>query len=113
MSYLYTLDGKTPVAEPDSSKWADWWLKDKRSVRQGYMTVGVGVEATEVHVSTVFLGMDCALGEGPPMLFETMVFYGPLDQKQERCSTWDEAEKMHDLVCERVRNRGSLTCLLK
>ena len=28
----------------------------------------------EIHVSTVWLGLDHAFGDGPPMIFETMVF---------------------------------------
>ncbi len=54
-------------------------------------------------VSTVFLALNHAYGDGPPLLFETMVFGGPLDQEQERCSTYDEAEAMHERMCERVR----------
>ena len=37
------------------------------------------------------------------MLFETMVFGGSLDQEQDRCTTWDEAEAMHKAVVERVK----------
>jgi hypothetical protein len=56
-------------------------------------------------ISTVFLGLDHRFDEkGPPILFETMVFGGPLDQEQERCCTWDDAEMMHTMMVERVRN---------
>lgn len=56
-------------------------------------------------VSTVFLGIDHRYGpDGPPVLFETMVFGGELNQEQERCFTWDEAEMMHARMVERVRN---------
>ena len=51
-----------------------------------------------VLVSTVFLGLDHQLGEGPPLLFETMVFNGPGHEYQERYSTWDEAEAGHNEV---------------
>ena len=55
-------------------------------------------------VSTVFLGLDHQWHEhGPPLLFETMVFgKGPLDERQERCTTWEEAEVMHEKMCEEV-----------
>ena len=36
---------------------------------------------------------------GPPILFETMIFGGPEDQYTDRCSTWDEAVKMHEKAC--------------
>jgi hypothetical protein len=55
----------------------------------------------EVRVSTVFLGIDHAW-EGPPLLFETMVFGGPLDEEMERYSTWEEAERGHAVMARRV-----------
>lgn len=107
MSYKYILDGKTPVAEPDLMKWGEWMQKANRTVRKDTATVKLaGQPIGEVRVSTVFLGLDHSFGEGPPLLFETMVFGGPLDQEQDRCSTWEAAEKMHELMCERVK-RGT------
>ena len=59
-----------------------------------------------VLVSTVFLGIDHRwVGEGPPLVFETMVFDGPMHGHQERCSTWREAEAQHERVCAMVRAR--------
>jgi hypothetical protein len=48
-------------------------------------------------VSTVFLGIDHSMGEGPPILFETMVRDPRTRQwaDQTRCATWDEALAMH------------------
>jgi len=57
----------------------------------------------QVKVSTVFLGVDYCCDEGEPMLFETMVFGGPLDEECERCSTWEAAEQMHDKWVEKVK----------
>ena len=55
-------------------------------------------------VSTVFLGLDHQCKDNaPPLLFETMVFGdGPLDERLERCTTWEEAEVMHEKMCEEV-----------
>lgn len=51
-------------------------------------------------VSTVFLGLDHRFGgEGPPILFETMIFGGKLDQYQERCCTYAQAIEMHAIAC--------------
>ena len=47
-------------------------------------------------VSTVFLGIDHGWGDGPPILFETMCFGGPLDQDQNRATTKEQAQVMHD-----------------
>jgi len=59
-------------------------------------------------ISTVFLGLDHNFGEGPPLLFETMVFSpGDDDGDMERCSTWAEAEVMHARFVERYRSKAS------
>ena len=53
-------------------------------------------QGNECYVSTVFLGLDHQFQpEGPPLIFETMVFGGTHDQWQERYSTWKEAEDGH------------------
>jgi hypothetical protein len=54
----------------------------------------------------VFLSLDHRdSGEGPPLVFETMVF--PLDSFVElyceRYSTWAEAEAGHAETCERAK----------
>lgn len=48
-----------------------------------------------IKVSTVFLGLDHNYEDGPPILFETMIFGGKHDEYQERYSTWDEAVEGH------------------
>jgi hypothetical protein len=55
-------------------------------------------------VSTVFLGLDHQHGDGPPLLFETLVF-GPAqhDGDMDRCSTWDEAEAMHERMVAKIK----------
>jgi len=53
-------------------------------------------QGSEIHVSTVFiLGINHAFGEGDPLLFETMIFEGPLNEYQVRYSTWEQAELGH------------------
>jgi hypothetical protein len=56
-----------------------------------------------IEVSTVFLGMDHRFsGKGPPVLFETLVFGGPLDGLMERYCTRDEALAGHQAICLQV-----------
>jgi len=90
----YILVGQTPVPEPDLEKWARWFESSDRSVFR------TSVEGTASMISTVFLGTDHQWGDGPPMLFETMVFGGDeeIDQYCERCSTWLEAEAQHKRI---------------
>jgi hypothetical protein len=58
---------------------------------------------SECRVSTVFLGIDHRFhGNGPPLLFETMIFGGPLDQEQWRYS-WDDADVGHRAAVRKAR----------
>lgn len=79
-------------------EWAKQFENDDRFVAQ--TTVG------DLMVSTVFLGLDHSSFTGaPPELFETMVFNKDgeaHDQKQWRCSTYEEAQAQHRAVVEKV-----------
>ena len=63
-------------------------------------------EIGQSRISTVFMSMDHGLagliGDGTPVLFETMVFGGEHDEYQERYHTYDEAEEGHKRVCEMI-----------
>jgi hypothetical protein len=60
-----------------------------------------------VHVSTVFLALDHSWAdEGPPVVYETMVFGGPLDQEQVRYCTRVDAIDGHNAMILRVRLAG-------
>ena len=63
-------------------------------------------QVADIEVSTVFLGIDHQFYNGPPLLFETMVFGGDLDQTCRRCSTWDEAVEQHETILSEVLNQA-------
>ena len=95
---MYILKGKKPIKEPDLMKWAKWFEKSERFVAK--------TEIKGITISTIFLGLDHNyFGNEVPILFETMVFGGELDQEEERYSTWDEAVKGHDEMVKRVSNK--------
>jgi hypothetical protein len=98
MSDKYILDGKKAVPA-DLMTWANWYETASRVVAK--------TDIGEVHISTVFLGLNHQWGDGPPLLFETMIFGGPLDQEQDRYSTWEEAEAGHAAMCARVTEQRS------
>jgi hypothetical protein len=91
----YVLVDKKAVPCDDLLEWAKQFETTDRRVAQDY----VG----NVRVSTVFLGLDHNYWGGEPLLFETMVFDGPLDGEQDRCSTWEQAEAMHARMLQRVK----------
>jgi len=87
------LDGKNAVVEPDLLTWARWFetAHEERIVAR--------TEVGDVMVSTVFLGLDhCFTPDGPPLIFETLVFGGPHDGEMDRYSTWEEAEQGHAVM---------------
>lgn len=90
MTFTYILDGHTPVPCDDFAVLGRMYRDQDRHVALTELDGGITV-------STVFLGIDHQWGNGPPLLFETMVF-GTDDDMTERYSTWDEAQAGHDAV---------------
>ncbi|MCK1742205.1 hypothetical protein IVA80_15375 [Bradyrhizobium sp. 139] len=70
--------------------WAEWFANfDNRKIADDQIN-----ETTSV--STVFLGLDHSFSPGAdPLLFETMVFGGPLNYTTRRYATYTEAERGH------------------
>ena len=99
MSDKYILnDNGEPVAEPDMMKWAEWYETSRKARVVKQEQIG------ESRVSTVFLALDHSWMKGPPVLWETMVFGGKLDQDQARCAgNREQAEAMHREMVERVK----------
>ena len=92
MSY-YDKDGNTIEREAAWALMDDW---DYKRVARDYIG--------DVQVSTVWLGMDLGFTGGhPPIIFETMVFGGELDQETRRYATLDEAKAGHKAVLDEVR----------
>ncbi len=68
-----------------------------------YRRVDNTVILHDVHVSTVHLGLDHAWGDNtPPLIFESMVFGGNLDQACERYTTEAQAREGHAELVKRV-----------
>jgi hypothetical protein len=92
--------GEKPI-RCDLMTWARWFEKSENRI----------IKAERVgdsRVSTIFLGIDYNFNfedeNAPPVLWETMVFNGPLDHEMDRCSgNREQAEAMHDQMVERVK----------
>jgi hypothetical protein len=78
--------GGIPMPADDLEAWALWWTQEDRQVALD--------DVGEARVSTVFLGIDHGF-LGVPMLYETMIFGGPLDQYQERYTLREQAIEGH------------------
>jgi hypothetical protein len=92
--YVLGLDGE-PLACDDLAVWAAWFETANRHVGK--------TEIGDVEISTVFLGLDHNWGLGPPVLWETMIFGGALDNYQERYTSRAAAIAGHAAAVARVR----------
>lgn len=97
----YVLDGRECVPAT-MTEWCAWFEDAGEKRRVGH-TLFFG----EISISTICLGMDHSFGDGPPLLFETIIFGWREHGWQDRCSTYREAELMHRhavaLVCHAVQ----------
>jgi hypothetical protein len=94
----YILRDGEPVEESDLHAWGRWFetANEERTVARTELP-------GNVCVSTVFLGMDHGYEpDAAPVLWETLVFRGPLDQEMERYTSRAEAEAGHRAMVERV-----------
>ena len=93
---LYRLDQhRTPV--PCSMEtWGEWFTNVDRQT--ALTKIG------HICVSTVFMAIDHNFGDGRPLLWETMVFGGELNDQQWRYSTEEEAKKNHDRIVQEIKD---------
>ena len=100
-SEKYILDkDNNPVLEKNVLKWGIWLEKSDRHVSSTHIDT--------VHVSTVFLGLDHNYGDGPPILWETMIFGGENGEYQERYSSHSDAVAGHNKAVSAVLNNIKL-----
>lgn len=107
---MYTLDeNHRPVPSYDVLLWAKWIGEgDHRRIGDDWLL------GDTVRVSTVFLGidhnwggllvdnLDAYIAAGGPVLWETMIFGGALDQWGERYSSHDAAVRGHAVAIAMV-----------
>lgn len=73
-------------------QWVAEFGKDRHVAETDLGTLG--------YVSTVWLGLNHAFGSGPPVIFETMIFGGPMDEYMDRYSTEEEAKSGHEFAVQ-------------
>lgn len=97
----YILDAAgEPVACDDLDTWANFL--ENRDARRVAQDRDEGPDGADVWISTVFLSLDHQYGDGPPILWETMVFGGPLDGEQNRYTSRAAALAGHQRMCKAV-----------
>ena len=77
-------------------EWSDMFEKRHKG-DSSWWRVGETKITDDVKVSTVWIGLDHRFGtDGPPLIFESMVFGGPMDGEMRRYSSWSEAQEGHE-----------------
>lgn len=92
----YILDSEGNVLpEPDVLKWGEWLNTADRRVAETF----VGT----TRVSTVFIGLSKGIGNGKPVLWETMVFGGPCDGENDCYTSKELALEGHKRLVDIVK----------
>jgi hypothetical protein len=122
-------DGPLDMSSPDVDRWECWcgvlgceeapeaWQRKyliTDAARRAERHIG-RTRIARCYVSTVWLGLDHSFDDGPPLIFETMIFVPRLKDRSrpsspdcwtERYSTQDQARLGHERVVNRLRSRG-------
>ena len=107
MKYILNDKGE-PMPCEDIMTWANWFeTSDRRVAVDAVDGEGdVPGEATYL-VSTVFLGINYNCFDGPPLLWETMVFKGREGLWFDRCGgSREQAEAMHNNMCKKISDKA-------
>lgn len=86
----YSRDGEPMTLEEWSATYPETQEEFEATKRVAKTTVG------DWEVSTVWLGLDHSFMEGPPLIFETMIFGGEYDSECWRYSTEAQALEGHE-----------------
>lgn len=99
MSDKYLLgENNEPIPVDDVLEWAAGMETIRKTGR-----LHVGDDHIDgCRVSTVFLGLDHSFFAGPPLLWETLVFGGPLDMEGKRYHSHEAARRGHVEMVARV-----------
>lgn len=109
MNMFYVLDDENNVVLADGPvHWARWF-EEATTTRRRFVETTILGDGTRI--STIFIGINQNWTEiGPPMVFETMIFYGGEfadDMGQWRHATWDRALSFHRHLVEDMKDRFS------
>lgn len=96
--YVLDDDGN-PLEIEDVLMWAQWFETHERRVARD--------EVEGCVVSTVFLGLDHSFGPPgtTPILWETMIFGGPMDSQMWRYTSVDDARAGHAAALEELKRQ--------
>lgn len=97
-SFLYRLDGRTPIKCESVLEWAEA-MEDMASRSVAFTDLEGG------EISTVFIGINIH-GDDPPVVFETAILAPDDVEIPARYSTWDEALAGHEEIVLQYLKKG-------
>lgn len=99
MSYKYILNEKNePIPCINRSYWDAYMISVRRHVANDYIN--------NYRISTIFLGYDHRfVDNGPPLLWETIIFKDGDPEERWRYSTYDDAKSGHEKALEWVKDQ--------
>lgn len=120
MNKRYILENKTAIAEPDLNKWEQWMSTAQRLIRSTDIEVTdknrfflkIAESGAVVKITTVFLGINCALAHERPILFETKISGGVFNHRRQWSRSWEEALDEHQFNVEAVKQAGFICHLI-
>lgn len=100
VSILYILNEQgEPIPTDDPVEWAEWFSVHFHERVIAHDRDESGTNA--ILISTVFTGINSAFS-GPPILWESMIFGGPLNNTCQRYTSRDAAIIGHQVLCNAV-----------
>lgn len=90
--YHWILDENGEPKEATLDEWSAWFETDKRQIAR--------YERDGSFVSTIFLGLDHNFGDGPPLLWETMMFHQGEWGPERRAASKEDALQNHANMCK-------------
>lgn len=98
-THFFVLDEHGDVIAVDDALVWGWWFEHSLPQR-----VVAKDRVGDVEVSTVFLGLDHNYrADGPPVLWESLIFGGPFDGRQDRYTSRSAALEGHRRFVELVQ----------
>lgn len=104
-------DGKMLYLDWDSNP-IDTMTWAKMSAQDKFKRVAedtIYIDGKKIWISTVWLGLDHNWGDGPPLIFETMVFREGKGDEMERYTTVEQAREGHQAMVEKIMALGEVT----
>jgi len=111
----WILDDDLNLIEVDLMTWARWLEEQDKRGEQNRRIIRRTTFPDGTMVSTVFLGLNHNYGDGPPLLFETMICGpdGAWQDYQMRYATLESARAGHEIARTRARQILMLDAMLE